>query len=187
MVMFMYPPSEPFLPFFLTPPTIFYANVFGLSDERYELQRRLNQGPKYKNISSLPLDPGGMPGTRMTRNSPLKIKILVTVLKFLLPLINYLAPDQPVRSPLQNGWDLWWLATDETEVGTQPKGLYFVSRVRGDSGAEGKDEGKQKELWEGSLKLAGIKEGDTKLINWKLGAARRKGSYELVGWYAVGV
>lgn len=32
---------------------------------------------------------------------------------------------------------------------------------------EAKDEKKQKELWEGSLRYAGIKDGDTVLVEWK--------------------
>lgn len=138
------------------------------ADDRYELQRRVDLDTKLHGISILALDPGGMPGTGMVRDSPFYIRfILGSVLPLFLGIINYLAPSVPFRKPKRSGGDLLRVALDEEEVGKYPKAVNFNGRVVEDTSPETRDERKQKELWEGSLSLAGIKEGDTVLENWK--------------------
>lgn len=63
--------------------------------------------------------------------------------------------------------DLLRASFDEKGSGKHPKALYLNGSEVGVVTAEAKDEKKQKELWQGSLLFAGIKEGDTALTNWK--------------------
>ena len=49
-------------------------------------------------------------------------------------------------------------------VGRWPKGLYLNGDVKKISSEESRDEEKQAELWQGSLELVGLEEGDTALV-----------------------
>ena len=55
---------------------------------------------------------------------------------------------------------------DEEELGARPKAINLNRRVKEDTSAESRDKAKWKELWEGSVKLAGVRKGDTVLSNW---------------------
>lgn len=55
---------------------------------------------------------------------------------------------------------------DQETFGQFPKALYVDGAEIGDTSPESKDEEKWKRLWEGSLKLAEVKEGDTVLESW---------------------
>jgi hypothetical protein len=109
-----------------------------------------------------------MAGTGMVRDSPFLIRfILGSVLPLFLGIINFLAPSVPFRTTTRSGGDLLYAALDEEEIGKYPKAVNLNGRVVEDTSPETRDETKQKELWEGSLSLAGIKQGDTVLENWK--------------------
>ena len=114
------------------------------------------------------LDPGGMPGTGITRDAPWLIQLIMgRVMPLFLGIINYLAPSMPFWTPERSGGDLLCAALDEEKLGKHPKAVTLDGRVKNVTSPESRDENKQKELWQGSLALAEIKESDTILSNWK--------------------
>jgi NAD(P)-dependent dehydrogenase (short-subunit alcohol dehydrogenase family) len=144
-----------------------YSRIL-LSDGRYELQRRLDSDSKLHNVAIMALDPGGMPGTGITRTAPLLVRMIIEyIMPLFLGIINFLAPSLPFRTTKRSGGDLVYAALDEKELGKHPKTINLNGRVKEITSAETRDESKQKELWEGSLSLAGIKEEETVLEHWK--------------------
>jgi hypothetical protein len=133
---------------------------------RYELQRRLETDPKLSNIAIAALDPGGMPGTGIQKTAPLQYRLVAIILGYLIPILNYFAPSIPIRSPARSGQDLLYAAMD-VETLKRPKAVNLNGRVIEDTSPESHDEEKQEMLWEGSVKLANLREGDTILKNWK--------------------
>ena len=133
-------------------------------DVRYELQRRLSSDPALSDISVLSVDPGGM-GTAIAREAPFLIQLLMDwIIPLLAPILVRLQPNGSFRTPAKSAVDLLRACFDETPpVGKHPKSLYLNGSEVGPVTPEAKDEKKQKELWEGSLGYAGIKEGDTVL------------------------
>ena len=122
--------------------------------------------PKLHNISIMALDPGAMPGTGISRDAPFTIRATIRVLRLMLGFINYFFPNAPFRSPKRSAGDLLHASLDEEEIGARPKAVNLNGRVRENTSAESRDEAKWKKLWEGSVKLAGLKKGDTVLANW---------------------
>jgi hypothetical protein len=112
------------------------------------------------------MDPGGMPGTGISRDAPFTIRAALRVLGMMLGFINYFFPNAPFRSTRRSAGDLLHAALDEEEVGARHKAVNLNGRAKEDTSAESRDEAKWKELWEGSVKLAGLKKGDTVLANW---------------------
>jgi hypothetical protein len=55
----------------------------------------------------------------------------------------------------------------DVETLKRPKAVNLNGRVIEDTSPESHDEEKQESLWEGSVKLANLREGDTILKNWK--------------------
>ncbi len=88
-------------------------------------------------------------------------------LRYLTPLFVWLRPNGVVRTPAKTGRDTLFVCFDEETLGEHPKAVYVDGTRVGDPSPESHDEGKQKRLWEGSLRVARIKEGDTVLRNWK--------------------
>lgn len=56
-------------------------------------------------------------------------------------------------------------SVDEKYLGVRPKAVYLNGSVKATSSAESWDEKKQRQLWEESLKLAMIRDGETGLKN----------------------
>jgi WW domain-containing oxidoreductase len=133
---------------------------------RYELQRRLDNDPKLSNLAITALDPGGMPGTGIQKTAPLQYRFFATILGYLIPILNYFAPSIPIRSPARSGRDLLYASMDVDTL-KRPKAVNLNGPVIEDTSLESHDEEKQGSLWEGSLKLANLRDGDTILHNWK--------------------
>ena len=138
------------------------------SDLRYELQRRLSADPALSDISLVSVDPGGM-GTGIARDAPLIIRIIIAwIIPALAPIMVWMQPNGSLRTPAKSAADLLRASFDESApLGKHPKALYLNGSEVGPVAIEAKDEKKQRELWEGSLQYAGIKEGDTILKSWK--------------------
>ena len=85
----------------------------------------------------------------------------------ILGVVNYLFPSVPFRSPQQSADDLYRAVFDEKELGIHPKAVTLDGNKRNVTSEESRDQNKQEELWEKSVKLAGLKEGDTELAHWK--------------------
>ncbi|KAH8598515.1 hypothetical protein B0O99DRAFT_506138 [Bisporella sp. PMI_857] len=132
----------------------------------FELQRCLNADQALSGISVLAVDPGLMGGTKLTRNSSMFIRVISQVALLFQDIVVWFRPNGSLRSPKKSGADLLRGAFDEKELGEYPKAVYLNGSEHKVAGKEARDEEKQRKLWIESLKLAGVKEGDTVLKNW---------------------
>jgi hypothetical protein len=114
----------------------------------------------------LALDPGWVT-TNIIRNVPLAIKLMVHSFRYLAPPLLYFWPNHFIRTATKTGDDLIRVCFDTEAFGEYPKTLYIDGSELGKVTAEPQDEKKQKDLWQGSLKYAQIKDGDTILADWK--------------------
>ena len=106
--------------------------------------------------------------TRLARDGPFLIQLLMNwIIPLLAPIFLFFQPNGSLRTPAKSAADLLRASFDENTLGKHPKALYLNGSEVGAATPEAKDEKKQRELWEGSLRYAGIKEGDTVLRNWK--------------------
>ncbi|TID21509.1 dehydrogenase/reductase [Venturia nashicola] len=132
----------------------------------YELQRRLDADPALHNISFLGLDPGWV-STSISRNAPPMIQAVMKTFRYLAPIFNIIWPNHFLRTAAKTGDDLVRVCFEDT-FGKYPKAVYVDGAEIGKRmNPEARDERKQRELWEGSLRYAGIGEGDTLLVDWK--------------------
>jgi hypothetical protein len=114
------------------------------------------------------MDPGAMPRTSIRRGDPLYKRFIYGFLfPPFIPILNYFAPSMPFRTTERSAEDLLYATLDDQELGKHPKAININKRIKESTSAETQEESKQKELWHGSLSLAGIKEGETVLENWK--------------------
>jgi hypothetical protein len=58
---------------------------------------------------------------------------------------------------------MFQVSFDEKTLGEHPKALYVDGTRISDTSPESRDKEKQKRLWEGSLQIAGVRDGDTVL------------------------
>jgi hypothetical protein len=137
----------------------------------YELQRRIDADLVLSNIAVLSVDPGGM-GTGIARDAPFPLPFLLRwvfpAIDPLIRLIEYIQPNGSLRRPATSAAHLRRACFDEKEpLGKHPKAIALNgSAVGAHQTPEVLDEKKQEELWLGSLKYAGVVEGDTVLKNW---------------------
>ena len=108
-----------------------------------------------------------MPGTGISRDAPLMPRLFMKFMGLILGIFNYLFPSIPFRSPQQSADDLYLVCFDEEELGAHPKAVTLDGTKMNVTSEESRDQKKQEELWEKSVKLAGLKEGDTVLVHWK--------------------
>ena len=113
------------------------------------------------------MDPGGMPTADIARDSPLGTRVVIAILAFLLPFLNFCFPSLPFRTTQKSADDLYFASFDEKELGIHPKAVTLDGSKRLVTSEESRDEEKWERLWEGSVKLAGLKEGDTVLTKWR--------------------
>lgn len=133
---------------------------------RYECQRRLTADPKFSNVSILSLDPAAVGGTAITRRGNLTVRFFVLLIRLLQPLFVHFWPNGPLRTPQKTARDMHYVSFDEETLGKHPKALYVDGTRIASTSSESRDEKKQGLLWEGSLRIAGVKEGDTVLKDW---------------------
>ncbi|KAH7327107.1 hypothetical protein BKA65DRAFT_62351 [Rhexocercosporidium sp. MPI-PUGE-AT-0058] len=134
----------------------------------YELQRRLDSDPALSNISILSMDPGAMGGTGITKRSGPMIRFITGYLvPFFQHISVWLYPNGPLRPTWKSAQDLMLASFDENYLGTHPKATYLNGSVKAISSVESRDEAKQKQLWDESVQLAMIRDGETALKNWK--------------------
>lgn len=81
------------------------------------------------------------------------------------PCVLWVAPNGALRTAEKAARDILsaCFEVDGAVAESWPRGLYFDGGVKKASSEESRDEVKQKELWEGSLKLVGLIERDTAL------------------------
>ncbi|KAJ3915869.1 putative short-chain dehydrogenase [Lentinula edodes] len=131
-----------------------------------DLQRRLQSSRTFSNISCINFDPGALP-SNLTRDSPLSIRVLIILMRFLNPILLWLNPNGYFRTPSRSGSDLLFATFDEGKLGEIPRALYVDGTQIISSSKESRDEEKQKRLWRDTLGYADIKDEDTGLENWK--------------------
>ena len=143
----------------------------------YELQRRLaaeTRGKDSKNtlstISSVAYDPGWVGGTALYSPLPwwLRICLVYIIVPFQI-VMCYLFPNGMYRTGEKVGRDIVFACFDgkTLRLGMEPRALYLDGTVVGASSEESYDEGKWKRLWQESLRVVKIREGDTVLRNWR--------------------
>lgn len=91
----------------------------------------------------------------------------MSVMQYVAPLLCLLQENPLFRTPSKNGKDVLRACFDKKDVGEYPKAVYIDGTVVIPTPKYANDETKQNDLWKGSLELAGIKEGDTVLKEWR--------------------
>jgi NAD(P)-dependent dehydrogenase (short-subunit alcohol dehydrogenase family) len=159
MNLFMYGPS-PLFPF--------YVGLIQkeLTQHRYELQNRLDEDPNLSKISILAMEPGAVGGTGLFQAHTFPVWMWF-ILKYIAPAIQIITtwfmPNGFMRTPQQVGKDLVFAGWTEGLQGA----TYLDGNVVRDSSPETHDVMKQEKLWQGSLKWAGVEDGETVLERWK--------------------
>lgn len=112
----------------------------------------------------LAVDPGAMPGTSLLKESPAALLFLVHVIMgALVSWWTYLSPNGLFRTTHKSALDLYYASFDEKVLGKHPKAVYLNGNAIAQAGVEAKDEKKQKQLWNASVRLASLEENETVL------------------------
>ncbi|KAI1661765.1 putative short-chain dehydrogenase [Daldinia decipiens] len=129
----------------------------------YPLNRYLQQNQKFKNITAVAINPGGLGDSRaFTSNTPRSIQLAQKfVLKPFMSIIQYLA-DPTFRSSAEAAKDVIKLAVDEAYQGEHG---YFTLLQKDDSDPITMDESVQQRVWRKSLEWARITKDNTALKN----------------------
>ena len=131
----------------------------------HSLQRRLNQDPALNNICILGVDPGTM-STGLQRHSSFFIRVVLFGPVF--PLIAWWYPHGGIRTPECSAGDVVRAAFDNGPgLGEEPKDVYLDGAKPLETGVESGDAQKRDWVWKESVRLAGLKEGNTALDNWQ--------------------
>jgi hypothetical protein len=72
-------------------------------------------------------------------------------------------PNGWFRTPYKSATDVLTASFDEETLGKHPKTVYLNGSARAETSPEARDESKQKQLWEASVRLTGLKHGETVL------------------------
>ena len=114
------------------------------------------------------MDPGGIPGTGIMRDAPFMLWAIMNFFGLLLvPLIDYFFPNGFIRSAKQSAKHVLFAMFDQETLGIHPKAVTLDGRKKRPTSAESRDSEKWEQLWENSVKMVGLKDGDTMLTNWK--------------------
>ena len=84
-----------------------------------------------------------------------------------ISIITWLQPHGSYRTPWKSAGDLLAASFDKKQHGRYPQGLYLDGSQKAQAAREATEEQKQRSLWIASLKMAGLKDGDTVLENWQ--------------------
>ncbi|KAK8112569.1 short chain dehydrogenase domain-containing protein [Apiospora sp. TS-2023a] len=142
---------------------------------QHELQARLDADPDpnlHSKVCVVGVDPGPM-ATGMQRLAPWVIRVLF--FKVVFPMMAYLAPGRAFLNPTSRAaGDVLGAAgvgsgeaSAEEEGAALPKDGYFQNGVPMETSEESRDGAKRALVWRETVKLTGLKEGETALVNWK--------------------
>ncbi|KAI3317206.1 putative short-chain dehydrogenase [Xylariaceae sp. AK1471] len=131
---------------------------------QHELQARLDADPALNRICILGVDPGTMI-SGLQRLAPWFIRVLL--FKIIYPLVVYINPNGPVRTPSRSAGDVLEAAFGVGEGGELPKDKYFDGTTPLETSEESRDAAKRELVWKETVKLTGLKEGETALSNWQ--------------------
>ncbi|KAK8079213.1 NAD(P)-binding domain protein [Apiospora phragmitis] len=133
----------------------------------HELQRRLAADPALNQIRVLAVDPGYM-STGLQRRAPWAVRLIV--FQVLLPLAAWLAPGGPFRAPETSAAHVLRAALDELELelGGElgARALYFDGAQPAETSVESRDVGKLGLVWKGTVRLTGLRKGESILQDW---------------------
>ncbi|KAI5919910.1 putative short-chain dehydrogenase [Camillea tinctor] len=132
---------------------------------QHELQKRLDADPALSRICVLGVDPGTMI-SGLQRLASWGIRVLL--FKIIYPIVLWLNPNGPVRPTSRSAGDTLEAAFGVVgEGGEPPKDKYFDGRTPLETSVESRDAAKRELVWRETVKLAGLKEGETVLSNWQ--------------------
>lgn len=107
-----------------------------------------------------------MGGTHLTKTSPPFIRFLTGYLVWALQGIAVrISPNGLMRPPWKSANDLLLACFDVGYLGQQPTAVYLDGSAKAESSIESIDERKQKALWADSVRLVGLKDGETALAS----------------------
>ncbi|KAI1762278.1 putative short-chain dehydrogenase [Hypoxylon sp. FL1150] len=121
---------------------------------QHELQTRLDADPALNKVCVL--------GERL---APWFIRVLL--FKIIYPLIQYWNPNGPVRPTSRSAGDVLEAAFAVGEGGNPPKDKYVDGRTPLETSEESHDAAKRDVVWKETVRLAGLKDGETILTNWR--------------------
>lgn len=132
---------------------------------QHELQARLDADPALNKICVLGVDPGTMiSGLQRLANWVIRVLIF----QIIYPLILYWNPNGPVRPPSRSAGDVLEAAFGVVgEGGNPPKDGYFDGRVPLETSGESRDVVKRELVWKETVRMVGLEEGETVLVNWR--------------------
>ncbi|KAI0394220.1 putative short-chain dehydrogenase [Xylariaceae sp. FL0594] len=131
---------------------------------QHELQARLNADPALANLCVVGVDPGTMI-TGLQRLAPWFIRVLL--FQVIYPLMVYMNPNGTVRPPGRAAENVLEAAFSNSQGGELLKDKYFDGTTPIETSEESRDATKRKLVWKETLKLAGLKEGETVLTDWQ--------------------
>lgn len=91
----------------------------------------------------------------------------MNILNLLGYITSFFSSNPLIRTTSKTGADFLRVCFDKKAFGEFPKARYINGSELYHTPEEARDEEQQKLLWEGSLKLVGLKGDDTILDNWK--------------------
>lgn len=131
----------------------------------HSLQQRLDRDPSLSKVCILGVDPGTM-STGLQRHAGWLIRVLL--FRIIYRLIAWLNPDGPVRTTERSASDIVKAAFDHGPgLGQSPKGVYLDGTTPLETGKESQDVQKRDWVWKESVRLTGLKEDETALIDWR--------------------
>ncbi|KAI0012534.1 putative short-chain dehydrogenase [Xylariaceae sp. FL0662B] len=132
---------------------------------QHELQVRLDAEPAPSRICVLGVDPGTMI-SGLQRLAPWVIRVLI--FKVILPLVLLFSTNTgAVRPPSRSAADVLEAAFGAEDGGGLPKDMYFDGEIPLETSAESRDAAKRELVWKETVKLAGLKPGETVLTNYQ--------------------
>ncbi|KAI1401053.1 putative short-chain dehydrogenase [Hypoxylon fuscum] len=131
---------------------------------QHELQARLDADPALNKVCVLGVDPGTMI-SGLQRLASWVIRVLI--FQIIYPFILYMNPNGPVRPTSRSARDVLEAAFGVGEGGNPPKDKYFNGRTPLETSEESRDAAKRNLVWKETVRMTGLKEGETALTNWR--------------------
>lgn len=129
------------------------------------LQARLNEDPALSKICVLGVDPGIM-STGLQRRSGFVIRIIL--FRIVYPLMTWWNPLGSYRTTDRSASEILKAALQYgSRLEENAKEAYFDGTLPKEMGVESRDAEKRDWVWKASIRLAGLKEGDTALERWQ--------------------
>ncbi|KAF7532963.1 hypothetical protein G7054_g7473 [Neopestalotiopsis clavispora] len=132
---------------------------------QHELQARLNADAELNKISVVGVDPGAMM-TGFQRSAPWVIRVLL--FQFIYPLVLYFKPDnETIRLPSRSASDVLEAAFATVDHDGSFKDKYLYGTTPMETSAESRNEAARELVWKETVKLVGLKLGETVLAKWE--------------------